>query len=149
MATQNKRNNIWTNVQAIFLRLGTLLNFGQVAKVESIDATSGGDFTIHAIAVGALYGIKCSSIEFDLVGVSALTGVLVLSVGNNSGGGNNNILGSSTLTGLNSTFRTFTVHLTGTTAKSYPGDTIRGNITGVLGGTALLTVTIRGERFLA
>ena len=154
MATINRQKNQYTNVDQITTSRGTILSFGEVGRVTSIDATAGGSTVIVAVPSSPpfgtpLYGISVSQIEFRLSNVAGLSGTLTLSVGNNNGGGNNNIMASTVMTGFDQNFEAFIYNPTGVITKSAPGDTIRVNITGVFGGTALLEVILRGDRYAA
>ena len=122
----------WTDVGSIVLTAGTDLVYGVVFPPVSVDATAGATTVLFTFPSSTSSdGVKITEWDFQLEGV-------------NNGGGNNNIMPSTALTGLNTNFTSFT-YRTSLAARSFATDVVRVVITGVL-SSGNVVITPRGIR---
>ena len=143
MADTYKMNNGYTGVKSIVLTKLLYLETGQINIASpSVSVETTGPSTIIAVPAGLNFDI--SSIKFRLSG-SNTTGNIIASVGTNAAT-YDNILPSTTFTGLNTIGETWREQIQGKYARAVGGSTITINITNAVTGVgAILEVYLFGE----
>ena len=142
MAQIHKADNEYIGVKSIQLSSTNNLVLGRIATSGSIAGGAGGLSTIYTVPTGP--NVEIHLIKVRCVGGSGITGTLIASVG--TGGGANNILPSTTFTGLSNPGDLWVAPLSGIVHVAVPTDVISFNITNPVGGTTpLFEVSLYGE----
>jgi len=146
MATFDKMQVEETNIGSLTLTTGTNLQYGVVFPPVSVDATAAATTVLYTFpSTTTSDGVKITEWDFQIEGATGTpTGTLTINIGTNNAGGNNNMIPSTALTGLNTNFESFT-YRESLTVRAFAGDVVRFQITGVL-SSGNVVITPRGIR---
>lgn len=144
MADTYKMNNGYTGVKSIVLTKLLYLEEGLINNSSpSIDVTTTGNTTLLTVPSG-ITGIDLSNLKIALLG-NNVTGSLVASIGTNSPNFDN-ILPSTTFTGMNTIGDVWRASLNGLAHRAVPADVITMRVTTSVSGVgAIVNVFMVGE----
>lgn len=131
MAQINTMENEYTNVASIRLTNGMVLGVGQLAASGTINGISPGSTSLTLVQTGVKYIVQTAVII--LTNAFGLTGTLTGSIGTN-GPSYNNIVPSTTFTGLNAVGLDWLIPVSGLSVLANGGDTIYFNVVTPNGG---------------